>query len=68
MVAGFVKEWQSDVNLVMSLSAVLFTKNNTVWLIIWEAVRDIFVAVVSFILHNKCKWKIPGQFGILMAV
>ena len=34
MVSGFFKEWQSDVILILSLLAVLFTKINTVWLII----------------------------------
>lgn len=34
MVSGFFREWQSDVILILALLAVLFTKINTVWLIV----------------------------------
>jgi chromate transporter len=34
MISGFFKEWQSDLILIFSMLAVLFTKINTVWLII----------------------------------
>lgn len=34
MASGFVRQWQSDVILVLAILAVLFTKINTVWLIV----------------------------------
>jgi chromate transporter len=34
MIGGFFREWQSDIILLMAFFAVLFTRINTVWLII----------------------------------
>ncbi len=38
MIGGFVSQWQSDVILILALLAVLFTRINTVWLIILGSV------------------------------
>jgi chromate transporter len=35
MISGFDKQWQSDIILILSLAAVLFSRINTVWLIIF---------------------------------
>jgi len=46
MVSQFFKEWQSDVILILSLLVVLFTRINTVWLIILGSCAGYFLLML----------------------